>query len=49
MSESRVITLPLGELFPDSTDAAKRMRETAHEVVSLIEDALKNISAIPAR
>lgn len=49
VSESQVITLPLGDLFPDSADAAKRMRETAHEVVPLIVDALKKTYAIPAR
>ncbi|MBI2906935.1 MAG: hypothetical protein HYX92_04700 [Chloroflexi bacterium] len=49
LPESQIITLPLGELFADSTDAAQRMRETAGDLVPLIEKALKASSPVPAR
>lgn len=49
VSDSQIIILPLGELFPDSADAAKRMRDTAHEVVQSVVEALKKSCAVPAR
>ncbi|MBI2906418.1 MAG: hypothetical protein HYX92_02050 [Chloroflexi bacterium] len=49
VAEAQVVTLPLGDLFPDSADAARRMRETAHEVVPLIVAALKKSDPVPAR
>lgn len=47
--ESQVIALPLGEAFADSPEGAQRMRETAHEVVPLIVEALQGTHPIPAR